>query len=326
VHPRAQVGFGHRDGRGVFEIELQLRGQHRRLRRAAQDGPAGVAEHAEAVLRTEYGLFGGIVAAGGSGVFVGAGAKEDEPVGRQPIEESNVFVPAVGLARRRRSRQFLCGVFHQGGHGGEVGHRQTDVLQRGLQPVDQGGAAVLPHRGQHHQDHGGLAPAQGHHRVEHGAHVQARVGQFAHDAVHQERAVFLHDLQEVELQRLPAEAFGGGQEDLRLGARHPRLRLGEAPELSEVQGEGVGGHPRQLLSPPVSGDLPGERLLQTREAFSFERFGDSFDHGIRRCGVQIDAVHRFSRNFRPKTALKRPNLARPDDGSTTTGGNNADLA
>lgn len=88
--------------------------------------------------------------------------------------------------------------------------------------------------------------------VEHGADREALVGDLAHDAVHEERRVVLHDLQTVQLgadRRRDAE--------LRRASPAP---FGEAPEVRKVLGEIGRRKLRQLVRLRVLGGLSGERL------------------------------------------------------------------
>jgi hypothetical protein len=101
-----------------------------------------------------------------------------------------------------------------------------------------------------------------HDRVEHGAHSQALIGNLAHDAVDQEGAVVLDNLQAIE-------AHGVAQH-----RRDPHQRYAtstlftESPEVGQVGGEVVGGQLRQLVANGVGGDLLGERIRRTLVGWS----------------------------------------------------------
>jgi hypothetical protein len=257
----AQVRLGHHQRRAQQQVIADLGRQHRRLAAPAQHHQGLVAQHAQAALGLVQRLLGRVAALGRAGIVVDPGAQEHEAVAFQPVEEGQALVTLAFGDRGLGGAQFVDRAADQGLHGVEVVDRQLDIGQRLADGPDQGGLAVLAHWGQVDLDH--RAPPDGRvdHRVEHGPHREAVLRDGAHDAVDQERAVRLDDLQQIALQVGPVGPAGGTDAD----GQRIRRGLAEVPELGEGVGDVRRVETRQFLGRPVLLDLGGELGLRRRQ-------------------------------------------------------------
>jgi hypothetical protein len=149
----AQVRLGHHQGRAQQQVVANLGRQDRRLAAPAQHGQGLVAQHAQAALGLVQRLLGRVAAVGGARIFVDPGAQEHEAVAFQPVQEGQAL-GAFGLGDRPgRGAQFVDRAADQGLHGVEVVDRHLDVGQGVADAGEQGGLAVLAHRGQIDLDH-----------------------------------------------------------------------------------------------------------------------------------------------------------------------------
>jgi len=145
-----------------------------------------------------------------------------------------------------------------------------------------GGFAALADRGQEHWDHRAAAGWCLDHRVEHGAHREAGLGDGPHDAVDQEGAVGLHDLEQVAFEVGPVGTQGAADPD------RQRLcgisGLAEAPEADQGLGDVGRLEAWQFLGRPVFLGL-GRELLQGLGKTQPLLAGSRLESGRQRAGL-----------------------------------------
>ena len=257
VDAALHIGLGDGERRIAGDAVLDGGHQHRRFVGAAQDRAIRVAQHAQAVAGLVQRLLGCVVAGLQLGVFIVPGAQKHEMLGVKPAQKIKFLGP--GFSRRRQLGD--RGV-HQPKHGGEVVHCGPYVSEGGLDAVDQRAFAIRSDGLEQHGDHrlaawraglrsdAVLIAGCGDDRVEHRADRQALIGDLAHDAVHQERRVVLHDLQ-------PVQRGVDGRGDAQAWCA-PTSMLGKAPEIRQVAGQTGGGELGQVVGLGVGLCLPRE--------------------------------------------------------------------
>ncbi len=308
----AQVRLGHHQGRAQQQVVADLGRQDRRLAASAQHRQGLVAQHAQAALGLVQRLLGGVTAVWRAGIFVDPGPEEHEVVAFQPVEEGQAL-GALGLGNGHgRGAQFVDRAMDQRLHGAEVVDRHLDIGQGVANSGDQGLFAVLAHRGQIDLDHRAAAGPIAHaktvdHRVEHGPHREALLGDGAHDAVDQKRAVGLDDLQQVAFQVGSVGAARGAHTD-REGGGHG---LAEPPEIDPALGQVGGLEPGEFLGRPVLLDLGGEGGLRRGQRLHAQSSSEGRDQISRMScgcrGVKFCTDHGISsRIFGDNLALSGP--------------------
>ncbi len=94
---RLDIGLGHRDRFGIFQLGQQLLAEHGRLGRAAQDRACGVTQHAEPFLKLVQRLFTRIAAVRVARIGITAGAEKDEVIGVDPAQKGQVLGQDAGV-------------------------------------------------------------------------------------------------------------------------------------------------------------------------------------------------------------------------------------
>ena len=102
----------------------------------------------------DQGLFGRIVTALGTRIFIDPGPQEDEMVCGQPFEKGQDFVQVTRIERVGIGLQFLDGLAHQAEHGRMVIDGLADITQGKAEVREQALNLILAQGIQHDDDYG----------------------------------------------------------------------------------------------------------------------------------------------------------------------------